>query len=382
MILSLVIFLISTSAVSNEIPYFIRSPKALLMGDAFSVAGDDEFAMYYNPATLGNGNLIEFSVINPVFSLPNLLDDFEKFNDLPNDPVDIAAAIMNTPLNIQTMGGPTLKFGPVGFGLLANMSTNFILRNVIYPQLEIDYKFDKGFITSYAHSWGRGGKYEKYNPYKRKKLSSSGYRFSIGFSAKYVDRTVLSGNYSLFGVRLLNEVTAGAGDLSQVRENLGYARGSAWGFDTGATFLYSTGNSEFSAGISILDIAGTNYKRESGTASINEQPMIVSTGISFSQKVAGLSYRLSMDLHPINSGYDFMRKLHVGSEFTLNAFKPFLDFLIGYSAGYLSYGVQVDILLLKITAGFYGVEIGGKYREQEAERFVIQLSLLDFAYDI
>jgi hypothetical protein len=378
MIIMLLTFLFSFAVIGEEIGYLVRSPKALLMGDAFTAAANDEFAIYYNPATLGNAKLVEFSLINPTFSLSNLLEDADKLDNLSSDPSDIATTIMNTPLFLQTMGGPVLKFGPVGFGLLANMKTNFILRNAVYPQLEIDYTFDKGFIFAYAHSWGRGGKYEKYNPYKRKKLSTSGYRFSLGASAKYIDRTVLSGNYSLFGVRLLNSITSGAGDLTQVRENLGYARGTAWGFDTGANFLYSTGRSELTFGLSILDIAGSNFTRTSGTVSIKEQAMIISSGLSFSQSFPALGYRLSMDLHPINSGYEFLRKLHLGGELSF----PMIDVFFGYSSGYLSYGVQFDLWLMKITGGFYGVELGSSYREQKASRAVLQVSLFDFAYDI
>jgi len=378
--MTLLIFLalFSFNLKANEISYFLRSPKALLMGDAFVAAGDDEFSIYYNPASLGNGKILEFSSINPTFSLSNLLNDMDKFDDFPSDPAEISERIMNTPLYLQSMGGPVLKFGSLGFGLYANMSTNFILRNAIYPQLEVDYRFDKGFILSYAHSWGRGGKRSKYNPYKKNKVSSKGYRFSLGGSTKYIDRSVLVGNYSLFGVRLLNAITAGSSDLSQIRSNLGYARGSAWGIDTGASFLYSNGRSEFSFGLSILDITGTDFKRKGGTADINEQPMVITSGISFTQKRSAFSYRLSADLHPINSGYEFLRKLHLGGEVSL----PLLDIFVGYNSGYLSYGIEFDLWLIKVTGGLYGIELGSKYREQEGSRAIVQISLFDFAYDI
>lgn len=378
MILLIFTCLFSLKITAGEIPYFLRSPRAMLMGDAFVAAPDDEFSIYYNPATLGNGKILEFSSINPTFGFSNILSEMDKFDNFPNDPSEIARRIMNTPLFLQTMGGPVLKFGSFGLGLFANMSSNFILRNVIYPQLEVDYRFDKGFITSYAHSWGRGGKQSKYNPYEKVKISSAGYRLSIGASVKYIDRSVLLGNYSLFGVRLLNAISTGSNDLSQIRSNLGYARGSAWGIDSGLSFLYSNGKSELTFGLSLLDIAGTNFTRKSGEVSISEQPMIITSGFSFSQKRAGFGYRLSADLHPINSSLDFFRTLHLGGIVSL----PIVDLFVGYGSGYLSYGAQVDLWLLKLTAGFYGVEIGTSYREQEAPRAVIQISLFDLAYDI
>ena len=127
----------------------------------------------------------------------------------------------------------------------------------------------------------------------------------------------------MFGVRLLNSITSGANNLTQMRENLGYARGSAWGFDTGATFLYSTGRSEFALGLSITDVAGTDFDRKSGSVDIAPQPMIMSSGMSFSQALSEFGYRLSVDFHPLNSGYEFLRKLHLGGEISLCSRYPF-----------------------------------------------------------
>ena len=374
----LFMFFCLDTADSAETQYLVRSPKALLMGDAFTAAANDEFAIYYNPAALGNAKLIEFSSINPTFSLSNLLADADKFDSLSSDPADITESLMNIPLFIQTMGAPMLKFGPIGFGFLANLRTNFVLRNAVYPQMEIDYRFDKGFIFGYAHSWGRGGKYEKYNPYKKKKISTSGYRASIGASLKYIDRSVLIGNYSLFGVKLLNAITRGSSDLSALRESLGYARGSGWGVDAGFSFLYSTGRSELTMGFSVLDVAGTNFERDEGVASIPEQEMFLNFGLSFSQDLPAFDYRISTDLHPLNSEMSFLRKLHVGAEISI----PVVDFFVGYGSGYLSYGVQMDIWLLTLTAGLYGIELGSEYREEEAKRAVVQLSLFNFAYEL
>ena len=114
MIVCIITLFLSFSAFSDEIPYLVRSPKALLMGDAFTAAPSDEFSIYYNPASLGNGKLIEFSALNPTFSTTNILEEIDKFDDLSSDPGVIASTIMGTPLLIQGMGGPVLKFGSSG----------------------------------------------------------------------------------------------------------------------------------------------------------------------------------------------------------------------------------------------------------------------------
>lgn len=372
------IIFFSTVCSASETHYLLRSPKALLMGDAFTAIANDEFGIYYNPASLGNGKLIEFSAINPTFSIANLLSDADKFTNLSSEPTEVAETLMNTPLYLQTMGAPTLKFGPVGFSMFANLRTNFNLQNVIYPQMEIDYRFDKGFMLAYAHSWGSGGKYEKYNPYKRKKIASSGYRISLGVAGKYIDRSVLIGNFSLFGVELLNAISSGSGDLNTIRENLGYSRGNGYGLDTGISLLFSTGRSELNFAASILDVTGTNFERTEGTAEVPEQEMMINLGVSFSQDLPAFDYRIAIDLHPMNNSMEFLRKLHIGAEISL----PVIDFFVGYGSGYLSYGLQFNLWFMKVIGGLYGIEVGSTYREQEAQRAIIQLSLFDFTFDL
>ena len=94
--------------------------------------------------------------------------------------------------------------------------------------------------------------------------------------------------------------------------------------------------------------------------------------------MALLEYQLSFDLHPINFDIDFGRKIHLGGMIGF----PILDFFFGYNAGYASYGVGIDIWAIKILAGFYGVELGRNYKQEEGKIAVIYFNLLDVGLEL
>ena len=75
-------------------PYYMRSPKALLMGDAFTAVNDDDFTLFYNPASLGRHKRdLTLHPFNPVFSGSNVISDMERFKDFPDEPVGASKII-------------------------------------------------------------------------------------------------------------------------------------------------------------------------------------------------------------------------------------------------------------------------------------------------
>jgi hypothetical protein len=53
----------------------------------------------------------------------------------------------------------------------------------------------------------------------------------------------------------------------------------------------------------------------------------------------------------------------------------------GLNSGYYSYGAQLDLAFMKITAGFYDIEMGSRYKQIKSNRFIIYLSLFNFSFD-
>lgn len=374
----LFIFLLNPDIFAAEIGYIGRSPRAQLMGDAYTAVADDEYTLFYNPAALGRNKGVSFSPLNPSIGGTNVLGDLDKFKDFPKkDPAAIANRILNYPVSLKAAIFPGLKMSSFGFNLFASSKTSMILRNAIHPILEVDYRYDKGFITGFAYNIGSGATSSRIKKSSKSK-TTSGKRFSVGGALKFINREGMSDQYDLFGTTLLNKVASGTTDINDLKAALGYSLGKGWGVDLGAEYAYSSGRNLFTTGFSVLDVGGTRFRKTQGTNEIPIQEMSINTGVAFKQDFGLFDYTLAADLRPINQAIDFSRKFHLGAELSL----PLITLNAGWSEGYVSYGGSVKLWPVKLTAGFYGVELGSKFREQEAKRFIVLLSLFDFSFDI
>lgn len=374
--LTIILFMIASfSSIAREITYLARSPRALLMGDAYtSIANDDEYTLFYNPAALGVNQSVTITPLNPTFGLTNALDELDRFEDFPsNDTSAIADRLLGFPVFLHVDGIPTVKIPYFALSLFASSTTSMVLRNKVHPSLNIKYALDKGFATGFAFSFGNGATRKKGS-----KKVTPGSRTSVGLGVKFIKREGLDSSFDLFSTDILNTVNNGVESAADLRDALGFSRGKGWGYDLGVEHIFSTGITEFRLGASVLDIADTKFKKTSGDVDIPRQEMAINFGSSVRQDLKLLEWTLAFDLHSLNQPIDYRRKIHIGGSFRLLN----LEFLAGFSQGYVSYGVGLNLWPIKIIAGFYGVELGEKYREEKGSRAVIQLKLLEIDLDL
>lgn len=365
---------------AQEVSYLARSPRALLMGDAYTAIADDEFTLFYNPAALGRNKGVSLTLLDPTFGLTDALSELDRFKNFPSGDgaaPQIANRIMDFPIYLQAGIFPTLKMGQFGFTLFANSKSSLVLRNATNPELDINYKYDRGFIFGFAHNIGSGA-YASRVKKSSKTTVSAGSRLSFGGAIKHMNRQGLQDQFDLFGTTILSKINSGATDINSLKDAFGYSKGSAWGYDLGAEYALSSGRKTLTSAISILDIGSTRFTKTEGSGKIPKQDMMINSGIAYKHDLGLLDYTLSADIHPMNSGIDFGRKFHFGTELSL----PLITLNAGWSEGYLSYGGSIKLWPIKITTGFYGVEVGSHYREQVAKRFILYLSLFDFSIDL
>lgn len=370
--------ILSSEIYSQEIGYIGRSPRAQLMGDAYTAVADDEYTLFYNPAALGRNKSVSLTPLSPSIGGTNVIKDPDKFKNFPqSDPAAIADRILNYPVTLQASIFPGVKMGNFGLNLFASSKTNMVLRNAIHPILDVDYRYDRGFIVGYAYSVGSGAFATRAKKTTKQKITS-GQRVSVGIGVKHMTREGMNDQYDLFGTTLLHTINSGNTDIDSLKKALGYSKGKAWGVDLGVEYAVSRGNSLFTAGFSMLDIGDTRFKKTEGTSELPNQQMSINSGVAYKQDFGIFDYTFSADLRPINIQEEVARKFHFGSEFSF----PLITLNAGWSEGYLSYGGSVKLWPIKVTAGFYGVEVGSKFREQEAKRFIVYVSLFDFSLDI
>lgn len=359
--------------------HLARSPEGLLMGDAFTAVADDAFTLFYNPAALGRHKGITVSPINPSFEAPDIIEkdiglsgfNFgldDRFEDWPNDAAGISNRVLGFPIYAQLSAAPSIKIQHFGLSLFAISKTNMVLENAIHPALEIDYRLDRGIIMGYAFNLGRG---------KTSGANKNGVTNSLGISFKSVNRQGLEGRYNLFGTNLL-EIIDDSEDYKEIRKNLGFSKGTGYGFDIGHEINFMKGGSRLTFGTSLLDIGDTKYKIDEGTAPIPDQDSSLNFGFAYAQKLAGLiEYTFAADFHNAISDAEFGSKLHLGARLKL----PFLRFMLGWNGGYTSFGLSTKFLFTRLTVGFYGIELGQQFKQREGKRVIITLNLLEVSFN-
>jgi len=355
----------------GQVRYLSRSPYALLMGDAFTARADDNYTLFYNPAGLAKNSGVEFYLVNLKISATNVISDLDRFSNLSSDPVELTSTLTGFPIYIAASGVPTLKFGPFGLTLFASFNSSMTLRNSVHPYLEVDHRYDRGFIFGYAHTLGKGGIFQRGK-------KSDGASTTIGVSVKQFNREGVNKNYDLFGTSLLGKITSGEiSDYAGFKNALGYSKGKTWGWDLGVEQKFVSGNSSLSFAVAANDVMGTHFTITEGSNPLANQDMIISSGISYQYKTTLFDYSLNMDFKPVLADVPFARKLHFGFDIGI----PMIRAMIGINEGYLSYGAKLRLWPFVLTAGFYGVELGNEYRQLKGNRLIIYLSLLDFSFD-
>ncbi len=363
--LTVLLFTILFSALteSREMRYLTRSPKALLMGDAFTALADDEYTLFYNPAALTRNKGLDVVPLNPNFGFTNALDaeDQARFKDIPsNDTSALAARFTGFPVWIHAAYTPGLKMNSFGISGVYNYDWSLVLRNAVHPVLNVDFRYDKGAVIGYAHEFSLN------------KMTS----LSIGLGFKLLKREGIKNSFDLFGTKLLTLINQSDTEATDILNSLGFSKGKGMGYDAGLLFIHKTKFYEIAFGASVLDIGDTRFKLTQGEGPIPKQDMYINTGFSFSQDFGIIDYRFAYDLKPINEPVDFGRMTHLGIDVGI----PFFRFFGGYNEGYKSYGINMDILIGELTLGFFQVELGSKYKEQPGKRFILQMELLDFLF--
>ncbi len=360
--------------------YLGRSSEGLLMGDAYTAVADDEMTLFYNPAALVRNRGVRLVPLNGNFQFPDViekdigLDGFEvdiddRFNDWPSEPELITDRILGYPIYMALGSVPTVKIGGFGMSLFALNKTQMVLENTIHPTLNIDYRYDYGFIMGYA-----------LNLTKKKNInrqSGTGHLSAIGLAFKNMSRQSLKGRFDLFGTELL-EIISNSDNFTSIRENLGYSKGSGKGFDLGWEHSYIAKGTITTFGVSWLDIGGTRFKRKEGRSKVANQETSLNLGSAFSQDFRFFDYTLALDYHNAFGSKKFtLTKLHLGTRWRF----PIFNFYMGYNGGYRSWGLSFDFLVFNLKVGFYGKEFSNSYRKRESKRTVISLNLIEMSFD-
>lgn len=361
-IVLILFILIAFQAKSRELLNIQRSPRAILMGNAYSSIATDEYTLFYNPATLARHSGFSLYPLNMMLTATNPLDDMDRFeenDEISSDPNGFVGQFTDFPVHLGAAYTPGFKMGHFGLSIINNTYSNMTLLNNIHPLLDIQHKRDRGFVMGYGLELGNN--------------------FHFGFSIKYLKRKGLEDTFPVYSTRIIDIIESEPDAVSDILDALGQEEGRGWGGDLGIEYVVGGMGTQIVWALTAMDVGDTRLRKSGGTrAAVPEQKMNITTGLSFSQDYKIFDYTLSADISRINQRVDNGRRLHLGAEVGTPVFR----FLGGYSEGYLSYGAQLNFGILDIYAGLYETEIGSGYKQKKAKRGLIYLSLLDFHFDV
>lgn len=364
-----ILALVSLPAFGFDNPYIMRSPRGLLMGDAFTAVNDDAFTLFYNPATLArHKNDFTMYPLNGTVSGTNVLADMDRFKDFPEEPVGVSDRIMNFPVHAGANTAPGFKMMNFGLTAIVADSYDLLLRNKANPTMDIDIRNDRGFATGFALPIG---------PSRINGKSMTGQQTSIGIGAKYLERSGVYDQVGLMSPTTLNCLDQS--DVDKIAKCLGHVKGKAWGFDAGVEHVMKLANAQLVLGIAALDITGTKFDvpKNPDKLTVSNIKDQVNVAAAFGQDFKIFHYIVSADVRALNEEMDFSKRLRMGAEVGI----PGLSVMVGSNSGYYSYGASLDFGFMKTTAGFYGVELGSKSNQTKSSQFVISVTLFDFSFD-
>lgn len=359
------LFLHSLSAVATEARTISRSPRALLMGDAYTALAEDAYTLFYNPAIMGRHSGFSFWAINPTITASNVLGETDQYEDFPDDPAGIAEKVMGKPIHLGINLTPGFKMGPVALSGIVDSQTNLSLNNAITPMMDIDHRYDRGFILGFGA------------PIKGKQGGGDGTTISLGASVKYLKREGIYGTYPLTSPSLLNALDGD--ELGDILTSIGKNDGQGWGVDFGVDYVKKTGASTVKMGLAVLDPYTKIQKNSSDDfVKLQSQPMRVNAGVAWTMGFEGLfALTLSADLKNLNQQMQLEQRTRLGVLVEL----AMIDLMGGYNAGYYSMGAGVDLGLIEVMAGFYDISLGEEFQQQKGRRLFVYFSLFDFTFD-
>lgn len=339
--------------------YLKRSPKGLLLGDAYVARPMDDHLLFYNPASLARNDSISASLLNMSFTSGDISKDKDRFDDFGDTPQEIVGQFLNYPVHFSAGSVPGIQLFNFAFSLIYNVEANAVVSNSVNPVIDLNYRYDNGFI------FGTGFPIAK---------SGCG-KFAIGGSAKYIKRSGIDDRFAVVGTRVLDAIRDGQ-EAKEVLRDLGMHTDKAWGFDFATEYSCKKTANEFAMSISFLDLYTKFDVPDDKT--LPEQPMTTNLGISYKIDLGLLSAQFSADVAPINMGLPVSQMVHAGFELGL----PAISLLTGYGPGGFSYGAEIDFLFLRLIGGFYHSTMGPMKEPISQRRAIIYLSLLDFSLDL
>lgn len=346
---SLLLILISSTALGAALQDLPRPIRSLGMGGAYVSFVKDSDAVFYNPAALSNIGGFNWQLFN--IGLGTNQDTFESIKELKDmtstsQPSDYQR-FFGKNLGTHVEGMASFAIPHFGVGIYDTYLLNVQLNNPAYPQFDANLLNDVGVVVGASATLGPA--------------------MNLGIALKRINRW---GGPQSIGVG-----TIVSGEASKIEDNF-KNKGTAYGADAG---LNLGGEGPLHPTLSVVwqDMGFTTFKQTDGLAAPPRIHDNLTVGAGTFVDLPGLDWTNSIEFrHLTESNEQIGKKVHLGTEISL----PLIDLRAGINQGYTTYGAGFDFYFLKVDAAYYKEELGVYPGQTPDTRFEIGLSL-DLSFD-
>ncbi len=342
-------FVFDGISASKELTSFYRGIRPLGMGDAFTAISNDENAVFYNPAGLNSVVKGRVELINPTVGYSqNTMDFLNDVQDLDSDDVsastDMLDKHMGNQMGLRVSVFPNWTRHNFSAGAFALANVGGAIHNPPFPYMDIDASTDGGAIVGLARSFTPEDKLQ------------------MGVSLKFVQRRGITRTY---------DATDIANEDYDVDEDL--ETGTGFGVNVGA--IYNLERTLFglkpSFGVAVQNVGGMKFGDE-----LAEVEQKVNIGVVLKKEMGLGALMLALDYKDLfaNVGLDDDKgkRLHIGGELK---FKKLLAVRAGLNQGWGTFGLTIDLWLIKVSYAMYYEELGAYAGQLKDQRHVFQLVL-------
>lgn len=331
-------------AMAEEFRPLYRGARAQAMGNAFTAIADDEQAIFYNPAGLANIQGYSFKLATANLDVSN--DLYLNYAEYTAAFGNLSLSTLNTfvgkNLYLRAQGASTFVGPNFGIAGIYDAQGALRLQNIVFPEGQI------GATTTY------GAQFAFAIPYRLRKIKAD---LNIGIAGKVLYR---SGNFFTPTMTDLMVLNSSAFTPNLSNPGLGI------GLDLGVQYIQQTSkNVSLLAGFVLKDIGDTAF-----ASGADSQKSEITAGLGLRLRSRDLVATLAYDYAHISDYADWRKKTHLGMELKF----PILSLYGGLSQLNLTYGLSLDLWLIKVMYVSYAEEQGTTILQNPERRTMVQFT--------
>jgi len=346
----LALITVSVPAFALEFDFFYRGIRPLGMGDAFTAVANDENAAFYNPAGLDSvkkGRIELFPLtVEYAANTPKLINDLDDIDtgDLAKT-TDTLRKHIGKPQYARVSLFPNYTRRGFEIGVLAQAKFKGEVHQPSYPYVDVDGGADGGALLALSRGFDA-----------REGMD----RISVGVTGMFIQRRGLARRYT-------------ATDLADKNYDFqdDLKTGSAVGFNLGAIYQFQKWPFKPAIGLAIQNVGDMDFGKEVGKV---EQT--VNFGVAIKDFIWKFPATFALDYKDIagelGSDKDKGKRIYLGAEIDLH---KMLTVRGGLNQGYVSFGAEFRIWVIKLAYARYSEEVGAYAGQKDEERHVFLLSI-------